>query len=398
MPDRRYTLQAQARQQHMKDLLLLLASSQPLSRTQLAQRTGLSLTAVITLTDGLISHGWVRVCARTRLAGTGRPPELLELTPGGVCFGALSAHRSGLRGAVYDLKLNRLAEFHCAYPESWGLAQPERAIPEIAAERFADWAAECAAQFPAELRAHMQAMALSMPGALDSGGKTFLSVPLHARFIGDLPAALSQRLGLPVPFGNGSDFCAYAELPLYSDEKPNFLYVSLHHGVGAGVICNGNVLQLGCGHSTELGHMTIDYRGRPCPCGGRGCLERYVGFDAICDAMRAHTGTQQSVAEIAKRFRNHDPAAVAVMSDVAEKLTFGLANLMSVFRMDQIILGGGIPQFGAEFLEMLRNKWAQCPIRGTLRPVQIRYSMLDAYGDLLGVARYTMEQLWKKTT
>ena len=52
MPDRRYTLQAQARQQHMKDLLLLLASSQPLSRTQLAQRTGLSLTAVITLMDG----------------------------------------------------------------------------------------------------------------------------------------------------------------------------------------------------------------------------------------------------------------------------------------------------------------------------------------------------------
>lgn len=394
MSIRRYPLQTQARRQHMKTLLRLLAASQPLSRTQLAQQAGLSLTAVITLTDALIANGWVRVCARTRLAGTGRPPELLELVPGGVCFGALSAHRGGMRGAVYDLQLRRLADFHCPYPESWGLARPESPVAHVESDVFAQWAADCVNRFPKALRPKLQAVAVSMPGAMDATGQTFLSVPLHARFTGDLPGALRRRIGYPVPFGNGSDFCAYAESAPYPNRTSSFIYVNLHYGVGAGIICDGNVLQLGSGHSTELGHMTIDYRGRLCTCGGRGCLERYVGFDAICAEMHRRTGANAPVSEIAARFRDGDPDAVAVMTDVAEKLTFGLANLLSVFRMDQIILGGGIVQFGDPFLALLRDAWTHCAIRSALRAVEIRYSTLDAYGDLLGAARYTMERLW----
>lgn len=394
MKNRRYPLQKQAKEQHQKHLLMLLTAHQPQSRTQLAEQMQLSLTAVMTLTEELIEKGWIRVRKKERLAETGRPPELLELNPSGAYFGAISAHRDGLRGAVYDLQLHRTADFHLPYPKEWHISDKSSQIQTIDGGCFASFAARALQTLPADFRGRMQAAALSMPGSWDPDTQALLSVPLHARFAGSIADPLKERTGLPIVFGNGSDFCAYAEMPPFDAEKTDYLYVSLHYGVGAGVICGGTVFQLGSGHSTELGHMSIDYHGRPCSCGGRGCLERYVGFDAISDAMQQRTGERLAISEIARRYRLGDPAASAVMTDVAEKLVFGLANMTSVFRMEQVILGGGIEQFGDCFLTLLQNTLAQSAVRSVIRRTRFRYTSFDAYGELYGAARYTMEQVW----
>ncbi|MBM3316177.1 ROK family protein, partial [candidate division WOR-3 bacterium] len=104
---------------------------------------------------------------------------------------------------------------------------------------------------------------------------------------------LADALGLLVHCGNDVNAVTIGEW-LYGAGQAcrHLLCLTLGTGVGGGIIDDGRLL-LGANHAAaEVGHLTIFGNGPPCRCGGRGCLERYVGAEYIVERCRARLKAQ----------------------------------------------------------------------------------------------------------
>ena len=77
--------------------------------------------------------------------------------------------------------------------------------------------------------------------------------------------------------------------------------VTLGTGIGGGVIAGGHVVRGASGFAGEIGHMVVDPTGPTCPCGKRGCWERFASGSGLGRLAReaAHAGRLDAVVSLA---------------------------------------------------------------------------------------------------
>ena len=391
----RYQAQREAKQRHRREMLRLLSAGQPLARLQLTERLGISLTSVSILAEELISAGLVEM--RKTEMSAGRPPELLSLKANGAHFLSVSAHRDGLRAAIFDLRLRCVHSFSAPWPVQWSAGTAASPM-QLSADEFAACAVRgLRQQAPPELLSAVQAVSFAMPGFPMADGEAFLCPPLRLRLTGRPDQALrdaAARAGLPFVFGNGADFAAFAESAPYGQPCEDLLMICVNEGVDAGAMVNGQLFCAENRHFLNFGHLSVDFRGRSCACGGHGCLERCAGFDAIADAMEARTGARLSMDEIMRRYAGGDGDTVLVLTETAQNLARGLSALTALLPVRRILLGGGIERFGPPFLQALRAAVASPQLRPFPHALRLDYSALGSRGELLGGARWALENVW----
>src|SRR3546814_9203263 len=130
-------------------------------------------------------------------------------------------------------------------------------------------------------------MGVGVPGLVDRSGMLHLGP--HLRHIADLPlsAAMTERTGVPVPVDNDANCHALAELRAGAAQGvEEALVVTLGTGIGAGVVTGGQVLHGMNGFAGEPGHMIVNPNGPPCPCGQRGCWERFASGTGLARLAR----------------------------------------------------------------------------------------------------------------
>jgi glucokinase len=189
----------------------------------------------------------------------------------------------------------------------------------------------------------------------------------------DFRQMLSSALALPVRVENDANAAAYAEFVVGAARGArNVIVLTLGTGVGGGIILGGRLYR-GSSFAGEVGHMTIEIDGRPCPCGNTGCLERYTNADSLVErALRMIERGRESVLrgaraegrltsrDVGRAAADGDPVAVEAVSETGRALGVGLANLAVLFDPDLIVLGGGVakaggPLFGSAAEEMIRR-------------------------------------------
>jgi glucokinase len=117
--------------------------------------------------------------------------------------------------------------------------------------------------------------------------------------------------------------------------------ITLGTGVGGGLMIDGRLHRGAFGVAGELGHQTVLPDGPLCGCGNRGCVEALVRADVL--ASNAGRPTASAVFDGA---REGDNRCVAAVSQMADFLGIGLANVVTLFGPDRIIVGGGIAEAG----------------------------------------------------
>ena len=137
-------------------------------------------------------------------------------------------------------------------------------------------------------------------------------------------------------------------------------------GIGGGVVLGGELVGGHHGFAGEFGHMVVDPSGPACPCGKRGCWERYASGSGLAWLAReaAAAGAAGRVLELAggalgdvrgehvtTAAAEGDADALAVVDRFAWWLGLGLANLAAVLDPELIVLGGGLIEAGAVLLE-----------------------------------------------
>ena len=174
-----------------------------------------------------------------------------------------------------------------------------------------------------------------------------------------------QRLGAARPYGH-------------------VVMVTLGTGIGGGIVIDGRVEVGSAGFAGEIGHMVVDPAGPPCPCGRRGCWERYAsgaGLGLLAreaalagrldGVVRRAGGDPENVRgeDVSAAAAAGDPAARQVIGEVGRWVGFGLANLAAALDPECFVLGGGLVRAGDLLFDAARASFGELVEGGDRRPL-----------------------------
>ncbi|MFI6446943.1 ROK family protein [Kitasatospora sp. NPDC050543] len=172
----------------------------------------------------------------------------------------------------------------------------------------------------------------------------------------------------------------------------NALCLVVSTGVGGGLVLGGELYPGPSGNAGHLGHISVDFDGEPCPCGGRGCLEGIASGTAIARWAResgwrpgagAGAGT---AADVAASARAGDPVALAAFDRAARALAAGIAATATLVELEVAVIGGGVAQSGELLFGPLRTWLRQYATLSFVRDLEIRPAQLGTDAGLVGAA------------
>jgi glucokinase len=264
------------------------------------------------------------------------------------------------------------------------------------ADAIADVVAQLDAAVPGD---DAPAIGVGAPGMLDREGRL--------RFAPNLPQAhgvnwkvlIGERLpGRRIVVENDANLAVLAEHRLGAARGyQHVVMVTLGTGIGGGLIVDGRVQVGGHGFAGEIGHMVVDPAGPPCPCGRRGCWERFASGGGLGLMAReaALAGRLPEVVALAggdpEGVRGEDVTAAAVAGDpdarrVIEQVGwwvgFGLANLACVLDPECFVLGGGLVGAGDLLIDSARRAFDELVEGGATRPATA--IVTAAFGERAG--------------
>ncbi len=160
-----------------------------------------------------------------------------------------------------------------------------------------------------------------------------------------LQSVLKKNLKLPVSIDNDANAFALAEARFGAAKgKRRAIFLTLGTGLGGAVICGGKLLE-GKTSATELGHVPINLKGKLCGCGGRGCIETYVGNRYLLSHYTRLKKNKTRVKEVKQLFQRglaKEAEALIVWNEFSHNLGKFLAGMINVFNPQVIIFGGGV--------------------------------------------------------
>lgn len=162
------------------------------------------------------------------------------------------------------------------------------------------------------------------------------------------------------------------------------LYLSLNHGVGAGVVVGDRLLTGSRGFAGEVGHIVLNVDGPPCSCGRHGCAEVLIGLRAM--QSPAEGGPALTFAQIRQRLDAHDEDTVHAVREAGRYLGVLLQNLASAYDPGCIVLGGEIIGLGEELIDTALHTLHDYSAAAGLEPPKVQTSRHGADSVAVGAA------------
>ena len=182
---------------------------------------------------------------------------------------------------------------------------------------------------------------------------------------GEVPLAsmLRDQLGMAVAVGNNAHVRALGESAFGSAHgMSDFIVITLGPGMGSCTFSNGRPHLGSDGFAGEIGHVCMNPNGRPCGCGGRGCLETYCSEEGVL--LTAEKLIKRSDApSLMRNCENLSPKTITDFCELGDELAIevyrrtgeimgiGLAAYASVINPEAIIFTGGLSKAGHWLIE-----------------------------------------------
>lgn len=240
--------------------------------------------------------------------------------------------------------------------------------------------AEAIRSLTAERKVRLRGVGVGIPGLVRYSQGIVDSCANLAGWNGvPLQSRLRRRLGVPVCVDNDVHAMTLAEWRYGAGRgSRNLLCLTLGTGVGGGLVLDGRLYRSRFGYAAEIGHMPIGEEGRRCSCGGRACLERYVGNrDLLREVRQRLRSGQKSILRklvkgdlskvtpelIDQACARGDRFARETWRRAGERIGLVLVDAIHLVCPDRIVIGGGLAKAG---------RWLLDPIRRTVRARSMR--------------------------
>lgn len=328
------TPESRLRVANRSQVLDLLGRSAPVSRAELAQRTGLSRSTVSSIVQELLaSEQIVETTGAALPRGGGRPPSLLTVNGApGTLVGVDIGHRH-VRVAVADLAAKPLAEHKIR------LDADNSPIETI--DRAAALVHECLATAGIDPRTdRILGVGMGIPGPVDPHSGIVVS-PILANWIDLAPGEeLARRLGIPVHVENDANLGALAEVVHgAARDVDDVIYVKASSGIGAGLVLAGELFRGVTGIAGEIGHVRFEDNGPICRCGNRGCLEKAFGGSRLVELLQPAYAETLSVERLLELAQDGDIRVNRILDDAGRAVGRVLADLCNHLNPALIVVG-----------------------------------------------------------
>ena len=246
--------------------------------------------------------------------------------------------------------------------------------------------------------ADIAAVGIGSPGPLDSKAGVVVFTPNMAGWR-DVPVRdrLQKDLGRPVVLENDANAAAYGEFRCGAGRGiSNLVLLTLGTGIGGGIILDGRLFRGSTDTGAELGHMVIQYGGRRCGCGNRGCLEAYASATAVVGRMgeRIEAGDSSTLAsardftcrDVFEAAQKGDALAKRIVEETADYLAVGITNILHILNPEMVVLTGGMMGAGDSFLNAIRCRVRETAFERASSACEICWSTLGGDAGILGAA------------
>jgi glucokinase len=216
---------------------------------------------------------------------------------------------------------------------------------------------------------------------------------------------VATAVDLQVRVENDANAAAWAEFRFGAgrEAEDSLVLVALGTGIGAGIVIGGRLVRGAHGIAGEPGHQQAVPDGLPCPCGRRGCWERYASGSALVRLARAGATAHPSDASVLLELaggperitgslvttaaRAGDKVAAGAFHEVGRWLGIGLADLVQVLDPQLLVIGGGVAEAGELLLAPARESYLDALAnRSRLPAAPIRPAQLGNLAGVVGAA------------
>jgi predicted NBD/HSP70 family sugar kinase len=330
---RRWTVH-DLRRDNRSALLSSLFFEQPCSRQELSEATGLSSASVSNVVRDLIAEGIVAEAGSIESDG-GRPRALLQVNPDYGYVIGVDVGETRVRVELFDLALTEHAK--ADYP-----LDPRQHEVGLIVEKILT-GLEAVLTGSAVSPAAVLGIGVGIPGIVGNGPDGLVHGQAYGWESVPLGRLLRAGTSLPLHIGNDAKTMAQAELWFGAGRGAQSAVVCLiGSGVGASIVANGATVRGSTSSAGEWGHSTVMVGGRACRCGSLGCLEAYVGAEAILDQFGSPLadGGQEAALAALIELAPTSARAAEILDSTALYLGVGIADLINLFNPERIILGG----------------------------------------------------------
>jgi predicted NBD/HSP70 family sugar kinase len=361
------------------EVFALIRDHRDLTRSALVDITGLPSSTIGHAVARLIGEGRIAEAAAVTKgpgSGSGRPGSILNALATDTRTGAIDFGHRHLSVGIADDTGALLDEVSVSLNvdrnPAEGLDAAARLLRELC-DRHGVGTLAC--------------VAAGVTGPIEEATGLVCSTTTLSNWAGIYPAReLEQRLGIPAVVSNDASVGALGELHRGAGRgHRDFLYIKASHGIGAGLVVNGQLYQGGSGFAGEIGHIIIAGRPELCRCGNRGCLEAVISVPSVREQLgHTHPHLDPETIDLATL---DDPISARILNEAGRSLGAVLAGLCDLFNPTALIIGGELGSSGRPLVDGVRasvNRFAQ---PSTASAVQVLPAELGRRAEIVGAAQ-----------
>ena len=258
----------------------------------------------------------------------------------------------------------------------------------------------------------MNGIGIGVPGPVDFSVGTLVSPPIMPGW-DRYPIIQTVQQWFPsanVVVDNDVNVMALGEINKGAGKGvDNLIFVKIGTGIGAGIICEGNIYRGSSGCAGDIGHISVDKSGPLCHCGNRGCLEALAGGPAI--AERALMAAQAGKSPILMKYyemngqvlhtedvgdaaREGDAVAIEVIRESGQYIGDVLASLVNFYNPEMIVIGGGVRNLGNLLLSSIRQTVLNRSTSLATRDLHIVFSETGPDAGVVGAVNLAMDYIF----
>ncbi len=373
--------------EHNRNLVLkTIFEHDQISRAQIARVTSLTRTTVSDIVADLLEMELVNEVG-VGSSAVGKSPILLSLAEDSRYLIGLNLAYNRFSGAIVNLR-GKIREI-VSLPVS--VTDHEKSLEVV--YKILDQLVKAAYR-------PMVGIGIGTPGLVDTRDGVVVSAVNLDWVNFPLAQLLRERYHVPVFILNDSQAAAIGEYTYGTDHKDdhNLIVINIQHGIGSGIIINGQLFQGDGGSAGEIGHMiVVPEGGSLCRCGNYGCLETVASAQAIInhykmlvqqsdDPRYSILPAEFDLALIEKQFNSGDPLARKVILEAGRSLGLVISYLVGSLNIHKIVIVGIMSPFGEPWLESVCESVLRFSLSKPAQDTEIEIGQLDGNGIILGAS------------
>lgn len=171
----------------------------------------------------------------------------------------------------------------------------------------------------------------------------------------DIASTLSTTFHIPVYLENEANLSVLGEKSFFNSYS-NIVNISIHTGVGLGLIIDNKLYSGYNGFAGEFGHTIVVPNGKPCPCGNKGCLEQYVSETSLlCEYSKLKGFDIKDIDVLISDYLYGDIEANQVIKSFIDYMSLAINNILNTFNPHIIIINSAITTSLPNIINKIKN-------------------------------------------